>query len=285
MNRNRIIEAISDPTKNFIAFFLVGTLVFTIVSDGVSTLFWQRLSPWMVERWGMDQATFDLWLTLALMLVLLGLTYFTNLTRWLRSRLPFLAIKEIQQVNVKPLERTYRGLIVAMSPSHASPAKVAIEFHWQQEEARQLKHCWILCTEKSMPYADQLASELALKGVTQILKLHYGNYEMADPEHPGERLSLLIPDELVDDPNYIQRLVNAIYADAAEFSEPLADAEVIADYTGGTKGITAGILLACSRPERPLQYISQLHQPPRIMAVDVSYEMKPIKQGRRRRRR
>lgn len=283
MNRNRIIEAISDPTKNFLAFFLIGTLVFTLVSDGVSNIFWQQLSPWIVKRWGLDQGAFEVWLTLGMMLGLLGVTYFTNLTRWLRARLPFLAVKEIQQVNVKPLERTYPGLIVAMSPSDRSPAALAIAFHREQGgqgNLGNLRHCWIICTEKSLPYADSLASRLAAAGLMQSLDLHYGRYEMDDSQQPGQKLSLLVPDELVDDPNYILRLVDAIYAEAAEFSEPLLASEIIADYTGGTKGITAGMLLACSRPERSLQYISQLHQPPQIIAVNVSYEIKPIKQRR-----
>lgn len=51
----------------------------------------------------------------------------------------------------------------------------------------------------------------------------------------------------------------------------LDSSEVIADYTGATKGMTAGILLACTEPDRPLQYISQLDR--EIMAIHVSYKL------------
>jgi hypothetical protein len=37
--RNPIIEVISDPTKGFLASFLIGTVLFTIISDGFSALF------------------------------------------------------------------------------------------------------------------------------------------------------------------------------------------------------------------------------------------------------
>lgn len=277
MNRRRLIESISDPTKNFLAFFLIGTLLFTIVSDGVSELFWQRLSPWVVRHWQLDELVFRALVTLALVIMLLGLTYFTNIARWLRSRLLWLspfAFKEVPEANVKPLSQTYQGLIVAMSPRDNSPAEAAIRHHWHQGKPPHLQHCWLICTEKSLPFANTLVSRLAEAGITQQLKLYYGTYSLPDAHQPEQSLSLLVPEALVDDPNYIQRLVDAIYEDAisqAGLSEP----EIIADYTGATKGMTAGILLACTRPERPLQYISQI-DPGQIMAVNVSYRLKPL---------
>ena len=81
----------------------------------------------------------------------------------------------------------------------------------------------------------------------------------------------------MDDPNHIRRLMEGIYADADR--NGLSEAEVIADYTGATKGMTAGILLACTKPERSLQYISQVHYP-KIMAVQIAYRLKqrrPVK--------
>ena len=86
-------------------------------------------------------------------------------------------------------------------------------------------------------------------------------------------MNLLVADELVDDPKYIQQLVDSIYIDAQE--KGLDETEVIADYTGATKGMTAGILLACLAPARQLQYISQI-QFPQIMSVHVSYRLKRV---------
>ncbi|MEM6521728.1 MAG: CRISPR-associated protein [Cyanobacteria bacterium P01_C01_bin.70] len=278
MHRNRFVEAISDPTKNFLAFFLVGTLLFTIVSDGVTDLFWKKLGSLIVARTLLNETAFQIVVTVGLIGGLLLLTYFTDIARWLRMRLswfPLFAVKEIQG-NVEPLKKQYRGLIVAMSPREQSPAEAAIRFHWNQGQSPHLEHCWIICTEKSLPFAKQLVSDLVEEGVTQKLELHYGTYELADADRPTESLSLLVPDTLIDDPNYIQRLVSSIYDDAIAQAH-LTESEVIADYTGATKGMTAGILLACTRPERPLQYISQISH--ETMAVRVSYRLKALHKG------
>ena len=66
---------------------------------------------------------------------------------------------------------------------------------------------------------------------------------------------------------YIRRLINCIYADAQK--QKLQESEVIADYTGATKGMTAGIILACTNSNRRLQYISQIPPCP-IIEVRIS---------------
>jgi hypothetical protein len=281
MRRNQLIEAISDPTKNFLASFLVGTLLFTIVSDGVTSLFWDKLGGWIVAHSNLNETVFQGVVTVGLVGILLGLTYFTDVARWLRSRLswvPAFGLREVPEANVKPLTQRYRGLIVAMSPRDESPAEAAIRFHWHEGIGAHLEHCWLICTEKSLPYAQSLASKLAEAGMTQTLELHYGAYSLMDVDQPEKTVSLLVPDSLMDDPNYIQRLVDSIYEDAIAQAN-LDETEVIADYTGATKGMTAGILLACTRPERPLQYISQI-QESEIMSINISYRLKSLKKRR-----
>lgn len=275
-----LVRTIADPTKNFLAFFLVGTLLFTVVSDGVSYLVWDWLGSWMERQWGIQPAGFRGALTVVLLLFLLGLTYGTNVARWLMGQLrrfPPFAVEEVPQANVAPLKRTYPGLIVAMSLKNHSPAEEALRFHWNQGQAPHVQDCWIICTERSLPFATDLAERLTAEGATQTLRLHYGAYEVENTEIPGEIFNLTVSDDLVDDPNYIQQLVNAIYADAERLG--LVESEVIADYTGATKGMTAGMLLACTRPERPLQYISQVN-PGQIMAVQVSYRLRPVRKRR-----
>jgi hypothetical protein len=284
MSRNRLIEAISDPTKNFLASFLVGTLLFTIVSDGVTSLFWDKLGGWVIDRTPFNETAFQGFVTSGLVVILLCLTYLTDIARWLRMRLSWLppfALKEVPEGNVQVLTQTYRGLIVAMSPSHDSPAEVAIRFHWNQGQTPNLEHCWLICTEKSLPFAQQLDSKLVQEGIRQRLELHYGNYALDDPDQPGQPLSLLVPNDKIDDPNHIQRLVNAIYDDAIA-QAALTESEIIADYTGATKGMTAGILLACTRPERPLQYISQIDR--KMRAVSISYRLKALTKGKQHQR-
>ncbi|NEP19941.1 MAG: CRISPR-associated protein [Leptolyngbya sp. SIO4C1] len=277
MKRPQLVESITDFSKNFLASFIIGTLVFTIISDGVSALFWEvfgsQLQAYLNGRYGWNLSYNQLRGVMVLLLLgmLLLLVYLTNFARWVWrwvGRLPFLKVPV--QANVERLTTTYPGLIVAMSPKEDSPAEAVIRFHWNDGQATNLKHCWVLCTAKSLPYATRMVQRLADQGVTQAVKFHYGSYALPNVEELETPPNLLIPDEQIDDPNYIQGLVDCIYADAAV--KGLDESDVIADYTGATKGMTAGILLACARPERPLQYISQLDCS--VMAVRVSYKLK-----------
>jgi len=274
MKQNRIVELITDPTKNFLASFVVGTLLFTVISDGVSTLFWELLSNWAALS-NLSYTVFRAIALTALLILILVLIYATRLSDWLRgwlARLPFFKAMPIE-ANVKPLDRVYQGLIVAMSPKNDSPAERVINYHWNGGNAPHLEHCWVICTEKSLPFATRMVKRLAEQGVTQSTQIHYGEYFLGVRDKANQDLSLLVPDDSVDDPNYVQQLVEAIYTDAQ--AKGLDELEVIADYTGATKGMTAGMLLACLSPERQLQYISQINFP-QMMAVRVAYRLKKV---------
>jgi hypothetical protein len=273
---NRMLEALSNPTRRLFVLFLLATLMINLVSDGITEFLWQWIGDSTADQPRWQQGV----LRLGLLLGLLLLIYLTDIPLWIKSLLyrTGLLTAEEPQARVRPLTQTYPGLIVAMSLSNDSPAEAAIRHHWHLGQSPHLRHCWLICTDKSLPYADQMVSRLAAEGITQSLKVYYGRQPLVDSEPAAESLSLLVPDDLIDDPNYIQRLVDAIYTDAAP-QVGLSPTEIIADYTGATKGMTAGILLACATPDRPLQYISQIY-PDQIMTIDVSYRIKPIRRRR-----
>lgn len=277
MKRPSIVELITDPTKNFLTFFLIGTLLFTIVADGISALFWDVLGEWLQTRMGIENPSLlKALIVLSLTTLLLIVIYATNFSRWLKKKLarfPIFGIKIPDQTNVTPLTTTLPGLIAAMSPKDNSPAELAIHHHWNGGKSPSLKHCWLICTKKSLPYAQEMIKKFTDKGLTQTIEFHYGNYQLTDPEYPEQKLNLLIEDNLVDDPNYIRRLVNCIYADAQK--RGLEESDVIADYTGATKGMTAGIILACTAPDRRLQYISQVDNS-QLMEVKISYKLRNV---------
>ena len=282
MKPRNIVESITDPTKNFFAAFVVGTLVFTIISDGVSSLFWEMLQNhletedgWLSYNWlrfvivGLlaEDPVFGGSLGQTLIVFLLAVTYLTSFTRWAQRHIPF--FRPPLQTNVKRLTTPYPGLIVAMSPRENSPAEAVIRFHWNGGQESHLKYCWIICTDKSLPYAKQMMQRFTEEGMTQSVQFHFGSYAPPNIYDLTEPITLLVPNNKIDDPNHIQMLVNSIYVDAA--LKDLDSSEVIADYTGATKGMTAGILLACTEPDHPLQYISQLDC--EIMAIHVSYKL------------
>ncbi|MBW4619376.1 MAG: hypothetical protein KME17_08460 [Cyanosarcina radialis HA8281-LM2] len=276
MKRNSLVELITDPTKNFLASFAIGTLVFTIVSDGVSSLFWETFGDWLQAQFGFaDKAALRLTIVPILISVLLIFIYATPFARWLRNRVVKFFGDPVTEPTVEPLTATFPGLIAFMSPKTDSPAEIAISHHWNGGQLPHLEHCWLICTEKSLPFAQKLEQEMSDRGLTQKVKFYYGNYELDDLEHPGQKVSLLIPEALVNDPIYIQKLVNSIYADVQK--QGLNEEQAIADFTGGNKPMTVGaILAACSHPSRRLQYISQI-DPCHLMEVKISYKLQPIK--------
>lgn len=271
MTRNKIVEILADPTKSFLANFVLGTLVFTIVSDGLSDLFWQWIEDWAKTQPWIGEFSFQLGVRLLLVLLVLAVIYFTRFTDWVKSRLVAMGfLSEPKVANVTPLEKGYPGLIVIMSSKvEDSPAEASIRFHIDSD---RLRYCWIICTNRTWEPARLMVDRLKQSGAGNV-RFYYGSEPIEDVE-TGERLSLLVADELVDDPNHIRKVVEGIYAKALACG--LGDRDMIADYTGGTKGMTAGMLLACTRVERSLQYISQVNWP-QIMEVQIAYRLKQDK--------
>ena len=127
------------------------------------------------------------------------------------------------------------GLIVLVSPRRTAErleelgAYAAIEFH-----RTALKHCWMIAT----------SGEGGSFATAQELAQHFGHYGLAnsiwqviDAASVAETFALI-------DWLYTQRVPTS------GLSEP----EVIADITGGTKPMTAGMVLACGS-RRPMQYL------------------------------
>jgi hypothetical protein len=210
--------------------------------------------------------------------ILFTAIYFLPFLRWLKS-LPKLIKPVPTQTRIQQLNDYLPGLILIMSPRRhheESPAERAIFYHLHGNQPSRLKHCWLICISKSQQAAKELEARLIQQVFSQTLMLHYGeNYIMNDPENPKEKLSLLVPEDAVNDPIYIKRLVNCIYADAYQ-KYNLDESEIIANFTGGTKPMTVGVVLSGINPSRRLQYISQLGDCP-IMEIKLDYKIKPYK--------
>jgi hypothetical protein len=275
--RNSIVEAVTNPTKNFLATFLISTLLFNIISDGLSQLFWGNFSDWLQPQLGItSKDQLQGYIVLLLIILVLLLIYATNLTQRLRALLAkwrILGTEVPDRATIKALDRTSPGLIVLMSTKHDSPAEAAIRHHWNQGQPPHLQHCWVICTESSATYAKQMKVRLLENGVDENrLHLYYGSYELNDPDQPG--LTLTVRDRQADDPETILNLVNAIFVDAR--LKGLDEPNVMVDFTGGTKPMGVGAFLACATPTRRLEYLAQT-VPPRLVEVQVSYKIKPVK--------
>jgi hypothetical protein len=95
------------------------------------------------------------------------------------------------------------------------------------------------------------------------------------------RSGILAPRE-ADDPEHVCDRVEAIFEN---LPEGWSEGAVAADYTGGTKSMTAGIVLACAKPGRHLQFMK-----PRgydedgrgvgcsdPVLVDINYKVRPVR--------
>lgn len=57
----------------------------------------------------------------------------------------------------------------------------------------------------------------------------------------------------------------------------LEKSDIIADFTGGTKSMTVGVVLAGATRSRRLQYISQLSEEHPLMEIKIAYKLTPLK--------
>lgn len=134
--------------------------------------------------------------------------------------------------------RPRRGLIVIMSPGdRVTPAESAIKVH-----LAALEHCWIV-SGPDHPTHRPTSSENA--------RTIAARYEHA--KEAGVTFHLKsVPDG--DNPQASYHIIRSIFEEAKAFGVSARD--LIADYTGGTKSMTAGMILACSlSDERDAQYM------------------------------
>jgi hypothetical protein len=141
-----------------------------------------------------------------------------------------------------PVSRS-RGLIILSSIGQGiGSAESAICYHWRglkkEHTEPVLEVCWIIT---GGPASEQSATGLVSKLVQDGMPLKMFQVKTLSAEN-------------ADNPEAVHRLVDEIYAEAKE-KHNLEEEEVIADYTGGTKSMTSGMVLACTSPHRPLQFM------------------------------
>ena len=150
------------------------------------------------------------------------------------------------------LSQTAKGLIVFMSLSVESPAKIAILHHWQNgNENGRLEHCWLICGgDDSLAKATELVDLLVGSHLPERM-FHFGtSYTYPNPDDRTHELSLAPNLSLANDPSHIRQIIEAIYDSAEAEPYSIAENDMIIDYTGGTKSMTAGAILAGASPEQ-----------------------------------
>ena len=158
----------------------------------------------------------------------------------------YLALGKQEPLELVPKEQRptrFPGLIVLIGPGRegTDPKSLshnpAIEYHLSREEAggEPLRACWLIAT----------AGEKGSVPVTMEVQKRY-----------EDRCELII-ETLKDafDLEETYQLVHSIYTQKAA-EKGLAPDQIIADYTGGTKPMSAGMVLACREEYWPMQYMT-----------------------------
>lgn len=125
----------------------------------------------------------------------------------------------------------HKGLIVFCSKGENLSAENAIRYHY-----RVLEQCWLITGGRD--------SEDAAKKL--ITKLVMDNF--------SHNLFVKIPmsNNDIDNPEKVFEVIEDIFK---SLPKNFDESDVIGDYTGGTKSMTAGMILACSPPGRNLQFM------------------------------
>ncbi|ELS34183.1 MULTISPECIES: hypothetical protein [Pseudanabaena] len=271
---NPFKRALFDPSRNLFLFIAIALIGLPFIANGIFDLVWNTGADWLKDLLKIkDKSTVQiagLAIIIAIMLLIIyGTDFVSNVGRYL-SR--FFSPRGNAIAKVSAVTRDYAGLIAFMSARSDSPAEWAIRFHCDEGRNKTFQYCWLICTEKSVVEAENLVARLARERCLMTTSIFFGDYVIKNENAPD--MSLLVPEEFVDDPNYIQRLIQGIYLDAE--SRGISESKIIADYTGGTKSMTAGMVIACASPNRHLEYIVQSDLRP-IMEVDISYNMRPVR--------
>ncbi|GBO52144.1 hypothetical protein APA_5234 [Pseudanabaena sp. lw0831] len=271
---NPFKRAVFDPSRNLFLFIVVALIVLPFIANGIFDLVWNTGADLIKDSLNIkDKSTVQItglaFIIVMMLLIIYGTDFVFKVSQYFSK---FFSPQGGAIANVRPVKRDYVGLIAFMSPKRDSPAERAIRFHWDEGKNQIYQYCWLICTEKSVDEAELLVARLAQEGCLMTTNIFFGDYVIKNENAPD--VSLLVPEQFVDDPNYIQRLIQSIYVDAE--SKGISESKIIADYTGGTKSMTAGMVIACASQNRYLEYIIQSDSCP-IMEVDISYNMRPVR--------
>jgi len=158
---------------------------------------------------------------LALLVVLAWLvrTYYARLRRALKSFV-------IEGVPGPPQKR---GLICLVS--NPVVVQAAVSYH-----KPELEHLWLAYTRQS-------------EGVFRSLRDEIENDVNGVKVHP-------VPIDSVYDHTHTEHAVERVFE---ELPDGFSETDLIADFTGGNKAMTAGMIMACLDAARDLEYVPQEH--------------------------
>jgi hypothetical protein len=297
--RNILLTVLSHPDRYPLQYFWLNFIVITpvigLAVNGFSGILFEKICGKLNGVLGLSKAWWQV--TFSILCLIFVVLLAINIQQQFQRLKTIFSDEPELDTSVSSLKDTFRGLIAiasTRSPKFESPAESAIWHHWQKTP-RQLEYCWLICSQDALKSIHHVIEGLIAKGVPIKVWRHDGSmYQLQRDEPKEKRLELYLTPtkqmqmqngsdaDLAHDPKYMRELVDSIYRDATD-EMGLAEQSIVADYTGGTKSMTAGMVLACLSPNRRLQYIwNEFNEDRSIKRADfcevmVSYKIKPIR--------
>jgi hypothetical protein len=180
-----------------------------------------------------------------LLLIVMAVGY--ALSYWIRQR--FRAHLVIRDITPR------RGLIVLVSQGRLEeiPATAAIKYHFrgEKDELSQpvLTHCWLVTSQHPIQESD-----LKSQGTSgELVSSAWANAQALKSLYTGKVKKIYVRTIDPQDPENIFQVIEHIYAVAKRLDFEQKD--LVADFTGGTKMMSAGMVLACVPEDRDLEYM------------------------------
>lgn len=226
----RLARVLGSPTPWI---FAAGVVALGVVTNGLSALAAEYFAPGDPLRGSLVTVGIGLAVLAAILLLF-------DLQRALRSWIDRLTRRQPHLEMSSPVPRS-RGAVVLVSlgSSGRSAAQSALDYHLDggNGAAPRLQYAWLLTGPGQGEFSSQANAE-ALR---------------ADYEQRGLKKVEVIALSDADDPRQAFDVVQGIYASLPLLG--LAPREVICDYTGGTKSMTSGMVLACASHGYPLAFM------------------------------
>lgn len=214
-------QVLFEPRPETIVGFIAGLLLFGITTN----LLWDLLQ-------GKFPSLYAFLAIIGAVLLLFWIAYasFQRIRRQARQ-IGF----RVEENTMTPPQR--RGLVWVLSPSGTEHTMVAIRHHYGTgEEFNRLRHCWLIQQRNNRKVTEER---------------HTLEKELLDSECEVELHTVLV-DELSVRAAY-DALLTIVDNDAPAHNVPLSS--LIVDITGGTKPLTAGLVLGALTTDCLLQYV------------------------------
>ncbi len=216
-------------TPKFPYYFLPGGLLVAVMGDALS----EMAKSWLLQR-GVEPEAYRLSLIfVSALIALVTLVAAAFSLGAIQQRL----IAPSYRVVDRPMPVRARGLVAFASLSETDHLEAALKYHGQT-----LEKVWLLATNESLSVAEDLREKYALNSRAIEIVLLNDAFDMQSVREEVERL-------------YLTRLGG------------MPETDVIADFTGGTKPMSLGMIFACLSSTRRLQYVMGKYEKGRVSAL------------------